>query len=109
MTKLNESGKFVVLGDENSHEFDLHIESHGLHSRTYSLFASNNGIWSEDTRGKLLLKMTDTGNEIIFDKARKKLDYSIASYMRILLNVSIMFDEYKINYSIAEQNVLIKF
>ncbi len=101
--------KFVVLGENDSYEYDIIVDDMGNYERAYSLYYSKNPPWSEHTQGKLALKLVDTGNKFIFSPKLKDFDYDIAAYVRILLNFASTYDNNKIKYTIAEHNIIIKF
>jgi hypothetical protein len=74
--------KIIIKG---SHEYDLKVENN-----IYYLYYSNKSFWHEHIRGKLALKIEDTGNGLILPKLPKLLDYSTAEKIFVILN--------KINY-----------
>lgn len=81
---------YIVIGEADVHEYDLHVEDTDKGTE-YSLHASTSPIWTESTRGKLMLRMIDDGNLVIFERlpeAREtlKLDYHVLTYLRILIN-----------------------
>jgi hypothetical protein len=82
------SEKYLILNNEGQHEYDLIVETlHTYrHEQTkYHLHASQNGIWTEHTKGKLFLTIHDTGNNLIFSKASKTVEYNEVEYIRILM------------------------
>jgi hypothetical protein len=70
--------KIIIKG---SHEYDLKVENN-----IYYLYYSNKSFWFEHLRGKLALKIEDTGNGLILPKLPKLLDYSTAEKIFVILN-----------------------
>ncbi len=83
---------YKVLGDKDIHEFNLVTEDLSDRNTRYSLFASDNPIWTEHTRGTLYFSLIDDGNKLIFDKKLKTLDYGDMNALRIIINF-ITFDQ----------------
>ena len=77
--------KYVILDEEGSHEYDLIVEETD-NSTIYSLYASNNGEWSDNFKGTKVLTLTDNGNNVKFNKISIKLDYSDIAEMKLLLD-----------------------
>lgn len=91
MSNSTEKKSFMVLDHDGTHEYDLTVELTD-EGEVFSLFLSNGEQWNSDVKGQLELRMTDDGNGIKFDRKLKKLDYSTALYLRILLNFEHMTD-----------------
>lgn len=75
--------KYIVL-DESSHEYDLVVTKSKDHT-IYELFYSNSEIWYENIRGTIAFKLIDTGDNYVLPENMKVMDYSTATYLRILL------------------------
>ncbi len=98
--------KYIAFNQEGEHEFNITVEVVDEGTK-YSLFASNNGIWTEKTKGELFLSMIDTGHGIEFDRGIKSMDYAVLSYARLLLNFYEFLDvNIKDKYKIFEANVV---
>jgi hypothetical protein len=98
---------YLVL-NKGTHEFNLIVEKNSEHDKKFSLFTSDNSIWSEHFRNQLLFEIKDTGDNLIFSKKVKKVDYDVAEYIRILL--SFIHNDYqgiKSEYTIIEKSGLI--
>lgn len=66
---------------------------------THKMYYSNGSPWSTSTQGKLLLTVIDDGNGLswqferkVGDATLKKMDYSYAHYMHIMLKHIAKFD-----------------
>lgn len=77
--------RFMVFDNKDSHEYDIFVEETDKDEIIYSLHASNHSEWTEHTKGKVLLRLTDDGWEINFKKSFKKLEYNEAQYLTTLL------------------------
>ena len=101
--------KYKVLGPNAEHEYDIIIGGYASEV-TYSLFASNFSEWTDHIKGTLMLKLTDDGNNIFFDRDMKLIDYSDAHQMKILLNFREYLDmhdkSYSNKYIVVEERVL---
>ena len=79
--------RYIVLNEDNEHEYDLTIETRGDEEKT-SLSASNSGVWMDAIKGTMLMEMIDNGHNITFSKNLKnKMEYDEAHYVRTLLKI----------------------
>lgn len=89
IVKLLSSKKYILLDEENNHEYDIIKEEYGDSNYLYetiSLYYSNNSnTWTSLVRGKLTLQMIIKDDDITFDKSINKLDYGSVDHVRILL------------------------
>lgn len=83
MAKQKIVTKYVVF-DEDSHEYDL-VVTKSTNKTKFELFYSDNPVWFEHVRKTLAFKLIDTGNYFKLSKKMRKLDYSVSTYLRILL------------------------
>jgi hypothetical protein len=81
----NEKKTYMVLDHNGTHEYDLTVV-YNDEGKEISLYLSNGEQWNSIVRGELMMRMTDNGNGVKFDRKLKKLDYSKFLYLRILLN-----------------------
>lgn len=88
----NETKKYVVLSD-GQHEYDIFESTNDKGHRILKLFHSQEDFWNARIRGKLTLKMVDTGNGVRFSKNAKSLNYSELAEMRLLMNFAKNTDE----------------
>ena len=77
--------KYIILGEEDSHEYTLKVNETD-NGTIYTLYASNNGKWSENFRNTKVLRLIDNGNCVRFDRMSLELDYSGISEMKLLLD-----------------------
>ena len=89
---VNESKKYVVLLD-GQHEYDIVDTHNNKGHRTLKLFYSQEEFWNANNRGKMVLKMVDTGNGVRFSKNGKSLNYGELNEMRLLMNFAKSTDE----------------
>ena len=73
--------KYIVL-DESSHEYDL-VVTKTKDKTFYELFYSKNEVWT--AQGTLAFKLIDTGDNYILPENIKIMDYSVSTYLRIIL------------------------
>lgn len=92
---------------EGSHEYDL-VVTKGPKKKTFELFYSNNDVWNEKYRNKSIIKLINNGNGFKFNKKiNKKVGYSKADYIRLLLNFETYIhdnQENKVKYSIVNSD-----
>ena len=88
----NEIKKYVVLSD-GQHEYDILDSTNNKGHRVMKLFYSEAEFWNASIRGKLVLKMVDTGNGVKFSKNTKSLNYSELAEMRLLMNFAKSTDK----------------
>ena len=81
----NEKKTYMVLDHNGTHEYALTVV-YNDEGKEISLYLSNGEQWNSIVRGELMMRMTDNGNGVKFDRKLKKLDYSQFLYLRILLN-----------------------
>jgi hypothetical protein len=92
MVMAKEQKKYVVLSD-GQHEYDIVDTYNDKGHRILKLFYSQEEFWNANNRGKMVLKMVDTGNGVRFSKNAKSLDYGELAEMRILMNFAKSTDE----------------
>ncbi len=103
-----ETETFRVLTSEGDHEYNIIVTKDTV--IRFDIFASNNDCWREETKGTLFFTITDTGDNISFDKKIKKLEYDDVLLVRILLNFINYYDTangmVEGNYKIVEETIL---
>jgi len=78
--------EFLILTDDNIHEYNVTIEfTNG--NNVFSLYASNNDIWNEKVKNKLLLQLIDNGSNIKFNCNLKTIEYDKFAEMMILIKI----------------------
>jgi len=101
--------KFLVISQEGKHEYNIIVTQISSSTRKYQIAASNNDIWAEDYKNKLLLEMTDTGDGILFDRNIKDIGYDTACYVRILMTFdSKTFSSIEEKFKIIEDTAIIE-
>jgi hypothetical protein len=98
MVMAKEEKKYVVLLD-GQHEYDILDSTNNKGHRILKLFYSLEEFWNVNIRGKMVLKMVDTGNGVRFSKNAKSLDYGELAEIRLLMNFAKSTDE-----NLAERN-----
>jgi hypothetical protein len=92
MVMKKEEKKYVVLSD-GQHEYDILDSTNNKGHRVMKLFYSEAEFWNANIRGKMVLKMVDTGNGVRFSKNAKSLDYGELAEIRLLMNFAKSTDE----------------
>jgi len=83
--------KYQVINESNdtesaeSHEYNIVVEKKSQDT-VYSLYYSDNSVWSSTLVGQLALQIIDNGNEIIFPERNCVFDYTETSELFILLS-----------------------
>ena len=70
---------------KHKHEYDLIVKETKKGTK-FNLYYSDNSEWVESIRGKKIMSLTDTGNEIILGHKVEQLEYDAAFELRLLLN-----------------------
>ena len=93
---------YIILDEKTDHvEYKLKVITDHI-GTSYMLYRSNSELWSAHVRGKHVLTITDTGNNmIITPKLKKKVDYDVFSELFILISAmnqkeSRLFQKYKL-------------
>jgi hypothetical protein len=87
MVMAKEEKKYVVLSD-GQHEYDILDSTNNKGHRVMKLFYSQEEFWNSNIRGKMALKMVDSGNGVRFSKNAKSLEYDELAEMHLLMNFS---------------------
>lgn len=88
--------KYLVLNKQNEHEYTIICEE-SERKTEISLFSSKADIWNDHAKNELQLSLVDNGDEVIFDRELKTLDYANLFSLRLLLNFKTSIDENKNN------------
>ena len=74
---------------ESIHEFDIKKSKNKSGEVVYELYYSKNPVWSNSSRGKLIMRCTNTGDDYKFEFSDNfqfgNLDYDEAFFMHVLL------------------------
>jgi len=99
--------KYIVLSEKGEHDYDITVVKTDK-GKEYSIFNSKGTQWLSHAQGMLVLKMTDTGNGIKFDrKIGKNMAYHEVLALHILLCIERLIDpQYK--YQVIENVTLIE-
>jgi len=98
----------MVINEKGDHEYNI-IVSEDTQGRKYELLASNNAIWAEPYKDKILLIMTDTGNGFTFDRDLKKVEYDMGLYVRLLLTFDCKtFSSSEDKFKIVEDTAILE-
>lgn len=77
--------EYIVLSEDGIHEYNIVVNEIKKETK-YSLFNSNNEIWSKQFRNKLALSMIDNGNGVIFESnISKTFEYHELLAIRLLI------------------------
>ena len=82
---------YLVFNVEGNHEYTITKKRTGKGEVT-TLFRSLSSEWAEHTRGEKVLRMTDSGNGITFDREMLSLDYSEMAELQIMLRFTHKID-----------------
>jgi hypothetical protein len=89
VVKEKNKRKILVIADNDDVEYVITVKANKKGLEVYKLFYSNADIWRERTKGKLRIKMTNTGNgmkiKMVEGVKLSKLDYSDLEALRLLL------------------------
>lgn len=89
VVKEKNKHKFLVIDNEETVEFIITVKVKKCGHKVYKIFYSKAYIWSERTKGQLIIKMTDTGNEMKIELVERgnysELNYSELEPLRLLL------------------------
>jgi hypothetical protein len=89
VVKENNKRKFLVIDNEDTVEYIITVEINKKGREVYKLFYSKSDIWTEQTKGKLRVKMTNTGNGMKIKMVERgdfsEVDYSELEALRLLL------------------------
>jgi hypothetical protein len=89
--------KYMVFNSSGSHEYDITKELID-EGEKITLYHSNTGSWTDNTKGKKILSIINDGNNIKFDKTIKTIDYSGLFELRLLLNFENKTDSNTLNH-----------
>lgn len=89
VVKETKKRNFLVIDNEETVEFIITVKVKKCGHKVYKIFYSKADIWSERTKGQLIIKMTDTGNEMKIEMVERgnysELNYSELEPLRLLL------------------------
>lgn len=93
---------YVINTDEQFIEYIIKVKVNKDKGYTkYTLYRSDNEIWSEHAQGEKIVSIKDDGDGLIFSRFDKKINYSSAEEIRILLNF-IQFSEGGLQFTYLE-------
>lgn len=81
--------KFIVIADNDDVEYVITVKTNKKGLEVYKLFYSKADIWTSHTKGKLRIKMTNTGSGMRIKMVERgdfsEVDYSELEALRLLL------------------------
>ena len=84
---------------------DIATINRKTHTETiYSLFYSNSIVWTENVKEKCIMKIIDTGDVIKISKNFKKMDYSEALYLELLLIICRKNFPFSTKFAVIDEN-----
>lgn len=83
---------YLVFNVVGNHEYTIITKINGKGREVTTLFRSLSSDWTEAVRGEKVLRMTDNGNGITFDREMQDLDYSELAELKILLRFNQKID-----------------
>ena len=99
--------KFIVISDDGQHDYNVIIVDTDK-GKEYSIFYSEGSQWHTHVKGELILKMTNTGDGVVFDrKIGKNMDYHELLPLHILLTMERCIDPQG-KYQIIEDKSIIE-
>lgn len=107
---MNNKKEYLAIDNEGLHDYDIIVEDMEDKGVKYSIHMSRGEQYQTHAKGELVLSMTDTGNEIKFNKSLKEMDYSELLCLRILLTVENKLDEgdKSLKYRIVENKPILE-
>ena len=84
---MNNKKEYLVITSKGEHDYNVIVEDIEGKGTKYSIHMSHGEQYQSHAKGELVISMLDTGNEIVFSKPIKKLDYAESLCLRILLSV----------------------
>ena len=84
---------------QNSHEYDLEIYFDSKYNKFIDIYYSNEDFWNDHIKGKLAIRLENTGNNIKISgfKINKILEYDKAMLLNFVLTL-----ENKVDYNTGE-------
>jgi hypothetical protein len=79
--------KYLVLAQEGNHEYTVVVDKLSESITQYSLYTSNNSIWTDDYKNKMVMSITDNGNGVKFNQKCQTVEYDELLYMKLLLGI----------------------
>lgn len=89
--------KIIVLDDDEKLDYII-TTTEDDNEKLYELFASQSEAWCEHVRGTCLMQLRDDGNGIKLDQKYRKMDYSQAFYLNLLLNLNYLDSPNSMNH-----------
>lgn len=84
---------YLNLDEDGNHEYTLTVKRIDEDTNEYSLYYSNSEIWTESTKGTLVLKLTNDGDNFHFNKAhKKKIEHYEGLHLRLLLTFEVLVE-----------------
>ena len=96
-------GKYILLDNEGIHEYTIIKETDVDGLVIIYLYHSMGEQWTEKSKGKLIMTITDDGNGISFNKnIVGKQGYDDFLYLRIMVNFYYKYDDFEFKESAFE-------
>jgi len=99
---------YLVINSDNEVEYEITRKMLKGNTIT-SIYNSDSNIWSQDAKGEFQNAIVDTGNGIIFNNIRKKMDYADFMVFRILIEFNSCLDKnLSGDYRVIEDKTLMR-
>jgi len=79
--------EYLVITSDGLHDYNVVVEDIEDKGTKYSIHMSQGEQYNPHAKGELVMSMLDTGNDIVFSKPIKKMDYAESLCLRILLSI----------------------
>lgn len=99
--------KVITNNNDQDHEYDLIEIVEDEFNRIYSLYASNNSLWSSHVRGACFLSLIDDGDKLVFNPTFLELGYDDALNVKILLDFASHQAPFSPKYKIIEETTIL--
>jgi RNase P protein component len=85
--------KYLVMNNQHEVEYVIKEKKNKNGHRVLSLHYSNSENWVSGLRGSFIMSITNTGDNVIFSKPLKELDYCELEHLRILIGFDKLTDD----------------
>jgi hypothetical protein len=84
---MDNKKEYMVITSDGVYDYDVIVEDIEGKGTKYSIHMSHGEQYQNHAKGELVISMLDTGDDIVFSKPIKKLDYAESLCLRILLSI----------------------
>lgn len=81
----------LITKDNKQNEYNI-VVNKTKECEEFSLYATDNKVWTEQTKNTELLTIISDGNGYKLKKKLKNINYGVAEELRILLNFCVKYD-----------------